>query len=252
MASKLNIAPTNEIARTEVQWDTYAVYYDELCSKNPAYHQMIALVVDRVLSLSESSTPTIIDVGAGTGTLLNRILEMIPSASCTHLDNDRAMNVRAKEKYRGDNQKVIILEDSALDVEIEENQFDLILSTNAMYAIEPHTVLLDRFHKWLKPHGHLVLVDFGRPQNVNDWVWYLFKESFKSSGLVSTIKFFNENWEAARQNKRTQEAQEQGNYWVHDTEEFGDALEDAGFYVEELASCYRDYSDIAVCKLIPT
>ena len=248
----MNTVSTEESSDTEVQWDTYAIYYDELCSNNPAYQDMIKLVVDRVILLLESPSPAIIDVGAGTGTLLNRLLKVLPSASCIHLDNDRGMNVRAEQKYNADSQNVVVMERSALEVEIEENQFDLILSTNAIYAIEPHAVLLNRFRTWLKPDGHLVLVDFGRPQNVNDWVWYLFKESFKSNGLVSTVKFFNDNWEAARQNKRTQAAQEQGNYWVHDTKEFGSALEEAGFYVEELGSCYRDYSDIAVCRLIPT
>ena len=241
--------PPKADERIEIEWETYAQYYDSMCEMNPAYDSLLTSVQDKVSQYSSANPSSILDIGAGTGSLLVRLNEDLQPASMIHLDMDHGMNKVAREKYAAQSvSNVQIVEQSVLDTDFDQHSFDVIVSTNAIYSIRPHEQVLKLCKKWLKPTGVLVAVDFGRPQNTNDWVWYIARTGIFSKGLKKTVRFFTENWEAARQNKRTSVAQSQGNYWLHSTEEFGTALRDVGFDVIELSQCYRGYSDLAVCR----
>ncbi|MGI9328723.1 MAG: class I SAM-dependent methyltransferase [Pseudomonadales bacterium] len=235
--------------QVEIQWSVYAEHYDAMCSVNPSYESMLTLVLDKVLQLKLPDNARILDVGAGTGNLLLRIARELPDSEIVHLDMDNGMNRWAKKKYDETGiSNISIAETQFLSWLPGDQKFDLILSTNALYAIHPHEDALAKLNSLLKKEGNMVLVDFGRKQNTNDWLWYIAKSSIKSNGIKSTAKIFKENWEAARQNRRTTAAQENGYYWLHNTQEFASELIGAGFEVYELERCYRGYSDLAVCK----
>lgn len=243
--------PTSDIEKeaTEIQWSKYANYYDDMCDYNPSYQEMMELVVSKVQSEKLPDNSKVLDIGAGTGNLIARLALEKPNWVFTHLDYDSGMNRKAEAKYKKRNlNNVSILEQSAEDAVFENESFDLILSTNAIYAIPNYQELLKNTYSWLANSGAFVAVDFGRPQNTNDWVLYVARTSVLQRGIGATIRFFRKNWEAARQNRRTSSAQEEGNYWVHDNEEFEKLLQQVGFQVTYSAECYRGYSDIAVCR----
>lgn len=233
-----------------IDWTKYAKHYDQMCDHNPSYWEMINSVLEAINSFNLPPSSRILDIGAGTGNLLSSIARQRQDLSLFHLDFDRGMNERASEKYKGLalTNKIEVIPSAVEDATFPENHFDAITSTNALYATSnPHEVLKTAFN-WIKPGGKLVIVDFGRPQNVNDWAWYMAKKSIASIGLTPTIRLFRENWEVARQNKKTAEAQDFGNYWLHDTSDFKIALETTGFTVNNVDQCYRGYSDIAICS----
>jgi len=233
----------------EVEWAVYAEYYDEMCSKNPAYDSMLTDVVNRAKQAHLPEKPKVLDIGAGTGNLIQRLSEVLPDASFTHLDIDKGMNRRAAEKYQLSGLKrVEIVECAFLDWVEPDHKFDLVLSTNALYTINPYRETLAKIHGLSADPASLILVDFGRKQNTNDWVWYIAKNSLRTNGIKETVRFLRENWEAARQNKKTTAAQSSGKYWLHDTSQFSQELTAAGFDVSHVEECYRGYSDIAVCK----
>lgn len=238
-----------EAEDVEIQWSVYAEYYDAMCSVNPAYGSMLDLVVDHFQDLDLPSDFKAIDIGAGTGNLLARIAPEHPRASFSHLDQDEGMNKWAKRKYLSTGaQNIRVVQADFLNWQEDRETYDIVMSTNALYAMHPHEQALAKIYGLLKPGGHLVLVDFGRKQNTNDWLIYITKSSLKKNGVRKTLKILRDNWEVARQNKRTTAAQEQGSYWLHETSEFKSALDSTGFEVLTVASCYRGYSDIAVCK----
>ncbi len=219
-----------------------------MCENNPSYTEMIELVVSNALDRDLPRTSQVLDIGAGTGNLISSMAPHKPDWNFVHLDFDQGMNLKAKEKYLQQNIKnVSILQQSAEDSSFTEGSFDLILTTNAIYSIPGHEALMEKIHSWLHPKGTLIAVDFGRPQNTTDWMIYIAKNLVKTKGIRKTAKIFRDNWEAAKQNRRTTEAQDQGNYWVHDSSEFQNALEKAGFSVEKNSMCYRGYSDLAIC-----
>lgn len=238
-----------KVDSVEIQWSVYAEHYDNMCAANPSYQSMLTLVVDRFAQLPKCGSARVADIGAGTGNLLAQLATQYQSTEFTHVDMDHGMNKWARAKYAalGTN-NVQIVESPFLEWDSEDGGYDIILSTNALYAIQPHREALAKMRRLLSRDGYLILVDFGRKQNTNDWAWYIAKNSLKEHGIRTTAKIFLENWEVARQNRRTKEAQESGLYWLHGTDEFAEEIESCGFTVEDISQCYRGYSDIAVCK----
>lgn len=233
----------------DIQWSVYANYYDAMCGMNPAYDSMLSMVVECFEQLQLPPNPRVLDVGGGTGNLLLQLAKLHPLANFVHLDIDRGMLDRASEKYRAKGLlNVELVQASFLEWENKSRPFDAIVSTNALYAIQPHEAALKLMHTLLQPTGKLVLVDFGRRQNTNDWLFYVVRNCIKNYGWKRTYRLLVDNWEAARQNRRTTAAQKLGHYWVHSTEEFVAALSEARFEVAHVSSCYRGYSDIAVCR----
>jgi len=243
------VPASSHAGRTEIQWSKYAEHYDQMCEHNPSYSEMINLVVDNALSRDVPRQAQVLDVGAGTGNLIASLAARKPSWNFVHLDYDRGMNEKAKEKYaKLKLENVSIVERSAEESVFKLESFDLILTTNAIYAIPGYHSLLENIKNWLTHDGTFIAVDFGRPQNTTDWMLYIARNLIKEKGIGTTIKLFRENWEAARQNRRTSEAQGEGNYWVHNNTEFRQVLEKIGFNVEKNSECYRGYSDLAVCS----
>ncbi|MCP5179309.1 MAG: class I SAM-dependent methyltransferase [Pseudomonadales bacterium] len=233
---------------TAVLWSKYADAYDGMCSINPAYEEIMSMVQFHLSDLTESFDFSLLDVGAGTGNLLSRLAKAYPAAHFTHLDIDSSMNRYAKRKYLDAAlSNIEIVENSFLEWLPSTGQFDFITSTNAVYAIHPHEKTLQKLFDLLRPKGALILVDFGRQQNTNDWVRYMVWNSLKRNGIRRTYQIVKGNWEAAKQNRRTTAAQNDGLYWLHSTNEFVSELEKVGFTVSLAKECYRGYSDIAVC-----
>ncbi|MEM1433582.1 MAG: class I SAM-dependent methyltransferase [Pseudomonadota bacterium] len=235
-------------ART-IEWSLYAEHYDAMCSANPSYQEMISLVETAVGKLDLPAYPRILDIGAGTGNLLYRLCRSMPTAKFVHLDQDPVMVQGAVEKYKeaGLEKRIEVVAADFLDYKVAEGSFDLILSTNAIYAMHPHEEVLDKVFRMLKEGSHFCVVDFGRKQNTADWALYLAISNLKTQGVQKTVKIFMENWEVARQNRKTTTAQEDGEYWLHSDADFVRALKEAGFVVQHSQPCYRNYSDFAMC-----
>ena len=242
--------PPNDSDQTkdEVEWSTYALHYDVMCSLNPAYSDLVNAVVERVSTIDLPKQPRVLDVGAGTGNLICSIHDQVPSASFVHVDIDKEMSRLARSKYEHHGVTAEILTSPFGTAELPLDDFDVVVSTNALYAIQPYRETLRKIRRLIKSNGRFIAVDFGRPINTTDWALYIGRQAIKKIGVRATLDAFLSHWDAVRQNRRVGKAQSQGSFWVHDTKQFGDALTEADFKVTELISCYRGYSDLAVCQ----
>lgn len=233
----------------EMDWDAYAKHYDQMCRFNPAYQDNIAILLDRLSAWNLPPNPAVCDLGAGTGNYIVRLSGALPAASFTHVDFDRRMISSAMNKYADQGiSHVSFVHEEIHNVAFPDQSFDLIICVNALYAFTPQQEVLTEIRKWLKPEGKLFLIDFGRKQRTLDWAIYMLRESIKSRRVGEYARAFLEGREVIRQSQRSTKGQESGRYWLHSTEEFGRCLSEAGFTVEELRPCYRDYADMAVCS----
>lgn len=232
-----------------MNWDAYAEHYDEMCAMNPAYAANIQLLVDRLKDWALPESARICDLGAGTGNYILRLAALLPSARFWHVDFDDRMIELARNKYEKEQlANVHMLQQEVHSVDFPPDSFDLIVCINALYAFTPQRQVLAKMHTWLRPTGKLFTIDFGRRQRTLDWALYLLRESVKSHQVRRYARGLVEAREVTKQNRRTSKGQQTGRYWMHSTQEFGEALADAGFTVRELSRCYRDYADMAVCE----
>ena len=234
----------------EVDWSAYARQYDFMCDLNPAYRNNVDDFAALIETWELPATATVCDIGAGTGNFILEVSRHLPNATFVHIDNDSSMNEAARSKYReaGIESCVTIIEKDVRHVNLPDKSFDLILSTNALYAISPQEKILKQIRSWVTDCGYVFLIDFGRKQNVVDWGWYFLRETVRDRGVLGYIKACFSSWEIIAQNRRTLKGQDTGKYWLHTTSEFGKTLQNCGFAIEELRTCYRGYADLAVCK----
>ena len=232
-----------------IDWDAYASQYDLLAKYNPSYHENIGLLRGGLDKWGISSNARICDLGAGTGNYITALSKVRPNSHFVHVDFDRPMNDIAREKYAANGiADVSIFEDTVQHIDFADESFDLVICVNALYAISPQQSVLEKVKRWLKPDGVFFVIDFGRRNRMLDWSWYILRNLVKDHGLTECAKFLANSVEIIRQNSRGQKNQESGNYWLHTTHEFGRAMSEAGFIVEDLRPCYRDYCDLAVCR----
>ena len=93
------------------------------------------------------------------------------------------------------------------------------------------------------------MIDFGRRARVFDWAVHIGGSALRRNGLMALLRLVWNTTESYRENVRGSRGQADGVYWLHSTDEFGDALKEAGFSVDRLEPCYRGYSDLAVCHV---
>jgi ubiquinone/menaquinone biosynthesis C-methylase UbiE len=232
-----------------LDYNKYAPQFDRMCAITPAYQEIIDLLLESLPLFKLDPRSSICDLGAGTGNFTLALADSFPEASYTHLDMDEKMNAYARHKYEQVGlSNVRIVEEQIQRAQFEAQSFDLVVCVNALNTAPPQLQVLSMIHKWLKPGGHLFLIDFGREQRVVDWTWYIVKHLYRTQGVGQVLKSFWENREAIRQNRRARLDQKDGLMWTHSTEELGRVVEEAGFRVSKLQSCYRDYSDLVIAE----
>lgn len=236
----------------DIDWGAYATQYDLMCTHNDSYDENITQLLSYIKTLDLPENCNIADIGAGTGNFICKLGSVLPVAHFTHIDANREMNQIALEKYsRSGLENVQIIESDLRQLSLNNPEFDLIICINALYAMPPQELILTKFRHWLSPTGKLYVIDLGRKMNSVDWGLHFLQQSIKQKRLLDYLRSFLKGREVIRQNQNVTVAQESGQYWMHDTETFGEKLESAGFKVETLEQCYRGYADLAICSVDP-
>ena len=235
-----------------LEYSKYARQYDSMCELIPAYQENIDFLTSRLASFELPGSPRVLDLGAGTGNYIAALHQHLPNASFVHLDADERMNEFARRKYDElPRANVEIVQDYMQRASFTEQEFDLVVSVNALNTAFPQTLMLRRMCSWLKRSGTLFLIDFGRRQRTFDWSWYIFSNTVKRYGLKKFVSALVENREGIAQNRKATKDQDSGLMWLHSHDQFLSAVQSAGFLVRESDVCYRGYCDRVVAGLTP-
>jgi alpha-ketoglutarate-dependent taurine dioxygenase len=81
--------------------------------------------------------------------------------------------------------------------------------------------------------------------DVADWRKYILREALRRHGFWRT---FRRGRVVSRENAKIAELQRDGTFWTHTTEEFLQAVENAGFTVLDCHKAYRGCSDVILCR----
>jgi ubiquinone/menaquinone biosynthesis C-methylase UbiE len=242
-----NSRSSNSEHRAEVSWSKYAGAYDSMCDANPAYLNNLSLFRDWLRRSNIGHSPTICDVGAGTGNYVLETYRLRPSAQFIHVDNDSRMNALASEKYRAAKMPPVRFEARGIEKALlDDASIDLAICVNSLYALSDPTATVDRLYSLIKPGGQLFAIDLGRLMNVSSWTKYILSCSVQTRGVLSTARRLLLSREAVRQNSFIRRNQVVRRYWMHSNESFLEHLRRAGFLITETGSCYRGFCNFAV------
>lgn len=114
----------------------------------------------------------VLDLGAGTGTLMIMVKQSCPGADVIGLDGDLQMLARAQEKAAAARVALRLDQGLATALPYDDTTFDRVLSSLLLHHLttEDKAQTLRETWRVLRPGGELHVLDFGPPQNALAWL----------------------------------------------------------------------------------
>lgn len=102
--------------------------------------------------------PNVLDIGCGTGKLLNRLASHFPELRGTGLDFSPGMLAQARQS-RNHRPRLIFIQGNAESLPFAESQFDAVFNTISFLHYQQPEKFLSEVQRVLRPGGHFYLVD---------------------------------------------------------------------------------------------
>ncbi len=138
-------------------WDQFSGMYDEIFLESPQYVD----TVERMAAYIEHGDgKSVLDLGCGTGNIINAVLERFPEASVTGIDPSEGMRETTANRF-SENPLVTVADGTALDIPLASNRFDYVLSNLVLHHLLPEErgTCVGEIARVLKPGGGLVYAD---------------------------------------------------------------------------------------------
>ncbi len=136
---------------------TPAAYDVEIRRFIPGYDAMLDEVAAAVLEMG--GAPHVVDLGAGTGSLTDRIAQVVPDARFTLIDIDPAMLAHAATRLTAVRDRVALREQSFADPIPACDAVVAGFSLHHVHDPDEKAALFARIHAALAPGGRLVIAD---------------------------------------------------------------------------------------------
>lgn len=212
-------------------WHEYSISYDNILLNTEIYPELLSTMVGEVGPLGEIPPESkVLDLGAGTGNLAIKLAEPTKRRTVVAMDNSRAMLEILKFKSGGllrEDDKgpgiVTIQQDVNSLYGLKDNNFDVVVMNNVLYAVEDPLECFKEIHRVLKPQGE---VRISGPRSDSD-VKILFEEIKKSlKKKKGGFKIHKMDYETVRYINTIQLKKY---LYKHSIDEVEKILKDAGF-----------------------
>ena len=106
---------------------------------------------------------SVLDVGAGTGEILARLLERFPQARFTGVDLEEPHLERARQRCQGFGDRLRLQRDDAMALSFGDGEFDAVVSRHVVQAVPDAVRAYAEMRRVLRPGGrlHLIAEDYG-------------------------------------------------------------------------------------------
>lgn len=151
-----------------------AEMYDKVCKIIvPGYEFMQDSLIE-ILKFEGIKKPVILDVGAGSGILIERMLKTFPNSKCYYLDSSKDFISIAKDKLRGYKDRVTFINtDFSKEWESDiPEKIHVITSSNAIHHLfnEDKRVLYEKCYNLLDDHGWFFNIDEMKTVNEDAYI----------------------------------------------------------------------------------
>lgn len=110
----------------------------------------------------------VLDLGCGTGTLAILFKQACPETEVIGLDADEHILEIARDKIRKSGLNITLESGMASVLTYSDESFDLVMSSLVFHHLnrENKARALEEVYRILRPAGHLLIADFGKPNNI--------------------------------------------------------------------------------------
>ena len=191
-----------------------------------------------------SAWDQIADIGAGTGQYSLGLAQLFPEAQILHIDSDPGMNLVAQSKsHELAVNNLLVIDQKIEHLILPKNYLKALVSVHALYLLPNPMSMLIKMYNWLEPGGEAILVDTGRLLSVLPWQWATGKHLLWNHGWKKTLEIFRAGNVISQHHRRIRKMQRRGVCWAHSHQEFIQAVQAAGFHIEESGITFRGASD---------
>lgn len=133
-----------------------------LTMRERAFHVELLAAV-----LSDPRPRVVLDMGCGTGTLIAELTQMDPSLQIVGIDGDEDVLARARKKTASVSERVRLSRGSADALPLDDSSVDAVIASLLLHHLPAKSKLgaLEEAHRVLRPHGRLLVADWGRPRD---------------------------------------------------------------------------------------
>ncbi len=167
----------------ELMWEVYAASYDRVLTELHFYQE----VVERhVVALQPDAIRSVLDVGAGTGTLTAHLLGL--GKRVTAIDTSRAMLAKLSTKVKDEClSRLLVIEDTAERMpQLADISFDGVNVLLAFFDMQNPAAALREVQRVLRPGGTLVITEPRRCFDVRQ-LMSAAEASLRASGLLDQL-----------------------------------------------------------------
>jgi ubiquinone/menaquinone biosynthesis C-methylase UbiE len=176
------LADLQDHLRQDKLWSIYAVSYDAVLLRFPAYSQLI----ETVLSGIPRTATRVLDLGAGTGNVTRALLRREPTARITAVENNHEMIARMLAKRLDRTGRVDFRIAAARDLSaFPAASHDAAVAVNVLYALEDPLRCMREIGRILKPGGAFAFSTTHTDTNLTQLLEALGRDLGKSSQFRS-------------------------------------------------------------------
>jgi len=218
----------------DVMWSEYALSYDTILMNTQIYPELIAEMLGEKVGQDGGMQPiprraTVLDLGAGTGNVTERLVADGGERLVVALENNRTMlavlraKVRPHLRTNGDGPGVVtVKQDITTLLGLEDEYFDVAIMNNVLYAVEDVPACLREVQRVLR-HGGEVRISGPQKRTRLDRVLAQIKRDLKARGVFDDVSEDYERVKAINERRLAQ--------WLYrwDIEDMRNMLTEAGF-----------------------
>ncbi|HKJ40539.1 MAG TPA: class I SAM-dependent methyltransferase [Sunxiuqinia sp.] len=144
--------------------------------------ELITEAAKRIVPHAEN----LLDIGCGAGNYSLKMLSKLPNLNCTLVDLSQPMLDKALERVSQQTSKsVSVVQGDIREVELEENQFDIILAGAVLHHLrddQDWETTFSKLYRLLKPGGCLMISDLITQDNasVHAYIWERYGDYLES------------------------------------------------------------------------
>ncbi len=143
---------------SDLRWDEFSRNYDDIFLGDPLYVDTLALIVEL---LGDANGKMLLELGCGTGNIIEAVLKGNPEAHVVGVDPSEGMRARCGAKFPCD-ERVEVEAGDALHLPFADGHFDFIVSNYTLHHLAPEEreSCAREMARVLKPGGTLLYSDF--------------------------------------------------------------------------------------------